>query len=121
MQWIDELERQAVREASLFRAQLLREDVARLRELVELVRTVPDAEGFRRAGHRLGWVARDARSEEIGPALERLFEAVREAQRTADAADEARARDAWVELTRVRLERLVGCLGTPVPKARSSD
>jgi hypothetical protein len=120
MHWIDELERQAAREESLFRAQLLREDVARLRKLVDLVRTVPDAEAFRRAGHRLGWAARDARIEEIGPALERLFEAVREAQGSAEAAAEARARDAWLELTRVRMERLVGCLATPVPKPASS-
>ena len=33
-----------------------------------------------------------------------------------DAAAQARVRDAWAELTRVRVERLVGCLSTPVPK-----
>jgi hypothetical protein len=27
-----------------------------------------------------------------------------------------RIRDAWLELHRVRMERLVGCLSTPVPR-----
>jgi hypothetical protein len=121
MHWIDELERQAAREVSLFRSQLLREDVIRLRKLVDLVGTAPDADAFHRAGHRLGWAARDARTEEIAPALEQLFQAVREACGSADADAEVRARDAWLELTRVRMERLVGCLSTPVPKPASSE
>jgi hypothetical protein len=32
------------------------------------------------------------------------------------AEQEARIRDTWLGLHRVRMERLVGCLSTPVPK-----
>ena len=117
MRLIDELEERATSEASLFRAQLMREDAGRLRKLAELVRATPDAETYRRAGRRLGWTAQDARTSELGEALERLLDAVRDAHATgADDAGQARIREAWVELTRVRMERLVGCLSTPVPK-----
>jgi hypothetical protein len=116
MRLIDELEQRAAAEPSLFRAQLMREDVVRLRRLDELARATPDVETYRRAGRRLGWTTQDARTGELGDALDRLLDAVRDAQGSADEAAEAGIRDAWIELTRVRMERLVGCLSTPVPK-----
>jgi hypothetical protein len=117
MTLIDELERRAAAESSLFKAQLLREDVVRLRRLYELARTLPDDETYRRAARRLGWTAQDARTGEVAVPLEALLDAVREARSAAspEAAD-ARIREAWSELTRVRIERLIGCLSTPVPK-----
>jgi len=117
MHLIDELEQRAAVEPSLFRAQLLREDVMRLRKLAELASSAPDVETYRRAARRLGWTAQDARTGEISEPLNRLLDAVREAQgQVADAAAEQRVREAWTELTRVRMERLIGCLSTPVPK-----
>jgi hypothetical protein len=114
---IDELTERIASETSLFRAQLMREDVARLAKLDALARAGTDDDAYRRAARRLGWTAQDARTGEIADALDRLLDAVRDA--AGDAAGEAaqaRIREAWLELTRARLERLVGCLSTPAPR-----
>ncbi len=116
MHLIDELEQRVAVEPSLFRAQLLREDIARLTRLDELARSAPDVETYKRLGRRLGWTAQDARTNELGEALDRLLDAVRDARASNGGDADTRIRDAWLELTRMRLERLVGCLSTPVPK-----
>ncbi len=118
MHLVDELEYRLAAEPSLFRAQLLREDIARLGKLDALARESADVEAYRDAGRRLGWTAQDARTGELREVLDRLLDAVHAAATgAADPADaEARLRAAWLELTRVRMERLVGCLSTPVPK-----
>lgn len=117
MRLTDELVRRLAAEPSLFRAQLLREDIARLRKLEELARTTPDAATYRRAGRRLGWTALDARTHELGEVLDQLLDAVRDALVDARGDDaEARVSNAWLELTRVRMERMIGCLSTPAPK-----
>ena len=109
MRIVAELERALEREESLFRAQLLREDIARLRKLEALMQSAPDGDAFKKAGMRLGWTQGDARTAEIAEPLARLLEAVY-------ARDEARITPAWNELHRVRMERLLGCLATPAPK-----
>ena len=113
----DTLERVAAEETSPFRAQLLREDVARLRKLEELARGAPDPAAFRRQGMRLGWTQGDLRTHELRAPLEALLDAVY-AYETGAAGEDAedRIEAAWRELHRARLERLVGCLSTPVPK-----
>lgn len=109
MQLLPQLERLLGAEESLFRKQLLREDIARLRKLQELAKSAPDRESFMKSGARLGWTQGDARTGEIREPLEALLRAIYER-------DEARIVEAWNELSRVRLERLIGCLSTPVPK-----
>ncbi|MCD6041314.1 MAG: hypothetical protein K0R40_917 [Burkholderiales bacterium] len=109
MQLIAHLELLVDNEESLFRAQLLREDIARLRKLQALARKAPDAETFKKSGMRIGWTQGDARTHELREPLERLLEAVY-ASREEDIVR------AWEALHRVRMERLVGCLSTPVPK-----
>ncbi len=109
MRLIDALGERLAAEKSFFRAQLLREDIARLEKLAALAGSTPDVDEYRRAGRRLGWTPMDARTSELGAALERLLDAMR-------AGDDARALEAWVEITRIRLERMVGCLSTPAPK-----
>ncbi|HTQ77979.1 MAG TPA: hypothetical protein VMI15_08135 [Burkholderiales bacterium] len=109
MRLIAELERRLEGEASLFRAQLLREDIARLRRLQQLARTASDAGAFMRAGMRVGWTPGDARTAELREALEPFLGAVY-------ARDEDGVVRAWNTLHRVRMERLLGCLSTPVPK-----
>lgn len=102
------------KEESLFRAQLLREDVARLRKLQELAKTAKDADAFIKSGMRIGWTQGDARTHELREPLERLLEAVYEFER--HSSREALIAEAWDALHRARMERLVGCLSTPVPK-----
>lgn len=128
MQLLDELRRRLDAESSLFRAQLLREDIARLTRLSELARSTDDYDAFRKAAMRLGWTQGDARTQELAAPLGGLLEAVyaycggrgaAEAaggEGTGDAAQEARIAAAWNELHRVRMERLVGCLSNPVPR-----
>jgi hypothetical protein len=109
MQLLHDLERLAATEQSLFRRQLLREDVARLRKLEALVVSSEDFTAFQKAGMRLGWTQGDARTSEIAAEVESLLKALY-------AGDEARIAAAWHELHRARMERLLGCLATPVPK-----
>ncbi len=109
MNLMQALERAAAAEESLFRRQLLREDVARLGNLEALRGSSPDLDAFKKAGMRLGWTQGDARTAEIREPLETLLAAVYEG-------DDSRITEAWNELHRVRMERLLGCLSTPAPK-----
>lgn len=114
MELIARLEALAGKEESLFRAQLLREDVARLKKLRELAGKSPDEQVFKKAGMRIGWTQGDARTHELREPLERLLAAVYAFEK--GAAPEAPIAEAWEALHRSRMEKLVGCLSTPVPK-----
>lgn len=117
MRLVEDLQRLIAQEPSLFLAQLLREDVTRFSRLAELARTANDLEAFKRAGRRVGWTQGDLRTGELGAPLDALLEAVFDCVKGGSgAAGEARVEAAWRELHRVRMERLVGCLATPVPK-----
>jgi len=112
-----ELEGRIAGEESPFRAQLLREDAARLRKLTQIARTASDAQAFAAAGRRLGWTQGDSRTAELAPVLDPFLEAVYACEREACGEEgERRVRAAWIELTRARVEKLVGCLSTPVPR-----
>ncbi len=116
MRLIDELERRLAAESSLFRAQLLREDIARLHKLDALARSTLDTEAYRKAAHRLGWTAQDARTSELREALDLLLESWRCALSGRSEELDARMLRAWQEMTRLRLENMVGCLSTRLPK-----
>jgi hypothetical protein len=117
MRLIEDLERRLKEEESLFRAQLLREDIARLKRLRELARSTGDLAALRKAVLRLGWTQGDARTQELRAQLEALVDAVHARETGAgDSGQEARIIEAWTALHQARMERLVGCLTTPVPK-----
>ena len=109
MRLIADLENLLKEEQSLFRGQLLREDIARLRKLQELVKVAPDIAAFKKSGMRIGWTQGDARTHELREPLERLLDAFY-------AGNEELVADAWQALHRARMEKLVGCLSTPVPR-----
>lgn len=109
MKLIAELEALIEREESLFRAQLLREEAGRLRRLGALKEASPDAASFVAAAMRAGWTPGDARTHELVEALTPFLQAVYEN-------DEAATVERWNALYRLRMERLLGCLSTPVPK-----
>jgi hypothetical protein len=113
---IDELERRIAAGPGLFRAQLMREDIARLGKLEALARATPEPEPYRRAGRKLGWTTLDARTGELGGVLDALLDAVREATLSPSTAADARTLEAWRALADLRMARLVGCLATPLPK-----
>jgi hypothetical protein len=109
MRLITELEHRLAGEQSLFQAQLLREDIARLKRLREMVAAAPDAAAFVKSGMRVGWTQGDARTAELREPLEAFLRAMH-------ASDDDLIAQAWETLHRVRMERLLGCLSTPVPK-----
>ena len=117
MRLIEELQQRAAIEASPFRAQMLREDIGRLLRLEEITRSDPDLDACRRAARRLGWTTLDARTDELAVPLNRLVNAVHRSQHAAEAGPcDSEIFDAWLELTRLRIERMVGCLSTRLPE-----
>ncbi len=114
---IELLQRLAANEDSLFRAQLLREDIARLQRLQQLARDCADLAAFTKAGMRIGWTQGDARTHELREPLEHLLALVYRSEREAGSAElERELETAWTALHQCRMERLVGCLATPTPK-----
>lgn len=119
MKLIEELEAARAIEESIFRAQLLKEDIARLKTLAELAETVDSPEGFLKHGLLIGWTPGDARTFELKPALVPFLTAFYAACKGA-ADGEARLDAAWQELDAFRMERLVGCLSrVPRPGDRN--
>jgi hypothetical protein len=117
MQLIATLEQTLVGETNMFRAQLLREDIVRLRKLDALARSELDADGYHKAARRLGWTVLDARTSQIGEPLDRLADVWRATLASGSSPDiENRLLACWRQMTRIRLETMVGCLATPVPK-----
>lgn len=120
MRLIEKLERRLNVEQSFFQTHLLREDIARITRMRELAHAATDAAAFSKAAYRLGWTAGDLRTHEIREPLTALANAVftyeRDANSARDAELESRIEQAWELLHRVRMERLVGCLTTPIPK-----
>ena len=117
MRLIRELERKLETEQSYFQTHLLREDIARLGRMCDLARDTADAIAFRKVVLRLGWTAGDLRTHEIREPLEMLADAMYGYAAGANNAEqEAHIEQAWLNLHRARMERLMGCLSTPAPK-----
>ena len=120
MRLIETLERRLNAEQSFFQTHLLREDIGRLTRMRELAHAAADATAFRNTVFRIGWTAGDLRTHEIREPLAVLADAVyayeHDASSTRDAEQETRIEQAWEILHRVRMERLLGCLSTPLPK-----
>lgn len=111
MDFIDELEALLKGEESMFRAQLLREDVARLRFLVELADRHGDREEYRRSGAYIGWTKGDMRTHELMPQLRLLLDAVYDWQRGGkEPASEQAVRAAWDAFHVERMRKLLHCL-----------
>lgn len=120
MRLIRELERKLETEQSYFQTHLLREDIARLARMRDLARDAADAVAFRKSVFRLNWTAGDLRTHEIREPLEMLADAIYSyAADASNTEQEARIEQAWLILHRARMERLMGCLSTPVPKPAS--
>ncbi len=117
MRLLQDLERRIAAEQSMFQAQLLREDVTRLRRLRLLAGASADRDAFAAAARRVGWTQGDQRTHELHSALDPFLDAVFDYERgVRDEAIEDRIAAAWADLTRLRLERLVGCLSNPPPR-----
>jgi hypothetical protein len=105
-------------EESYFRAQLLREDVARLERLRELAAVAPNLEAFKKEGRMIGWTPGDTRTWELQATLDPLLEAFYAGATCGVTADaDGRLLAAWRAFDAQRMEQLVGCLSR-VPQPR---
>ncbi len=106
-----ELEQRVESEESLFRAQLLREDIARLRRLEAMAREHADLESFAKDGLYIGWTQGDFRTHELVEPIQALLAAFHayETGGRSGAQDQA-LRAAWEAFDRQRMEKLLGCL-----------
>ncbi len=111
MHLLAELEQRRDAEESVFRAQLLREDIARLRRLESMAREHDDLKGFAKAGLYIGWTQGDFRTHEIKEPIEALLAALYayETGGRSDERDQA-LRAAWADFDQARMEKLLGCL-----------
>ena len=104
MQLITDLEAMLAAEESVFRSQLLREDIARLRKLQDLAAECQDVEAFTAAGSRIGWTQRDMMTHLVSEALAAFLGAVYDKQ------TDAEIEIAWRHLCQERNEKLIKCL-----------
>ena len=111
MRILDNLREKLEVEDSMFRAQLMREDIARLQRLFELAQESSDCAAFQRAGLYIGWTQNDALTHRIKEPLERLLSVfyARVVDPGGEVHEEALDR-AWQELEQARLQRLIKCL-----------
>ena len=110
MRLIEEMEDRLQSEDSMFRAQLLREDIDRLRRLESLARDHEAVEAFAGEGLAIGWTRGNLRTQEVEEPLRALFAAVHAYERGGRTEGQHRAvRCAWDAFDRLRLAKLVGC------------
>lgn len=105
MRLIEAIELRIAAEESLFRRQLMKEDVARLRKLVDLKTAAKSRDDFMRDGRHVGWTQGDFRTHEVESTLVPFLEAVFDG-------DEAAIERLWGPFEADRLEKLTGCLST---------
>ena len=111
MELLDDLKARLDGEDSMFRAQLIREDIARLERLIALAGECSDYAAFQRAGLYIGWTQNDLLTHRIQEPLERLLAALyAQLSGAIDQDGEEALRIAWRELETARLERLIKCL-----------
>jgi hypothetical protein len=111
MDLLDRLERALTELESYFRAQLLREDVARLKRLQELVGKAATEDVFLRDGLVIDWTPAGLRNGELKATLEPVLRAFFAAARAAPgAAADAELLRAWHAFDAQRMDLLVGCL-----------
>ena len=108
MQIRKELQAQLEREDSMFRAQLMREDVARLDKLLALADDSQDLAAFKKAGTYIGWTQNDMMTHVMAEPLSDLLEAIYAWRK--DEGDETAINAAWLNFCRERNEKLIKCL-----------
>ena len=95
----------------MFRAQLMREDIARLEKLQSLAKGSSDIAEFRKNGTYIGWTQNDMMTHQLSEPLAKLLDSVYEFQTYGpDTQRDKAVRDAWIELCVVRNKVLFKCL-----------
>ncbi|MGI9464996.1 MAG: hypothetical protein ACR2OM_13700 [Aestuariivirgaceae bacterium] len=108
MQILNDLKSQLALEQSMFRAQLMREDIARLEKLLVLAGTSADLAAFKKAGTYIGWTQNDMMTHRVAEPLGTLLDAIFDY--SADQARDEAVSTAWLEFCKMRNEKLIKCL-----------
>ena len=111
MKILDNLRAQQAHEDSMFRAQLLREDIARLERLIDMAKTSANLAEFERTGLSVGWTQNDMMTHQLKPPLVRLLAAIY--VHTVEGPSNTRETElakAWQDFAHTRLQKLVRCL-----------
>ena len=116
MRLLDTLQRLVAEEESPFRAQLAREDVARLRQLQELARSAPDLAALKQRGIVLAGPRETRAPRSCARRSKHWWTPSMPAKPGRATAGRRRASRSLDRAPSARMERLVGCLTTPVPK-----
>ncbi len=111
MQLVDKMRQRLEGEDSPFRAQLIKEDIARLTKLQAMALEHDDLESFCKAGLYIGWTRDDFRTHDLKDQLDVLLGSIYARQREgATPSSEKAVIDAWVSFNTARMEKLVHCL-----------
>ena len=108
MQICDELQSRLQSEGSMFRAQLMREDIARLEKLVALADDSQDLAAFKKAGTYIGWTQNDMMTHILSESLGGLLDAIYAWRK--NGGEEAAINAAWINFCAERNEKLIKCL-----------
>jgi hypothetical protein len=111
LQILDELRFHLEHEQSIFRAQLMREDIARLEKLAALADQSEDIAAFKKSGTYIGWTQNDMMTHQVAEPLGDLLEAIFAyyTEGAGEALDQS-VRTAWFEFCKMRNEKLIKCL-----------
>lgn len=119
MRLIETLEASIAGDDSPFRAQLMREDVTRIKELSEAAKDLNSEQALQHTAMQLNWTASQARTDElateIGALSQAIFEHVSAGESVTDQQESA-VEQCWLRLHHQRLATMTGCLSTPLPK-----
>lgn len=110
MQVLDHLRDIAQNDASIFRRQLAKEDIARLERLGELAEATDDLESFRKDGLYIGWTQNDMRTHDLQVSIQALLDAYFAWNGSPTPETEEAVVSAWEAFHRDRLNKLIHCL-----------
>ncbi len=111
MDLIDLLNHSMTATQSMFQRQLLKEDIRRLKKIMELADKLDNKTEFLKEGTYIGWTKDDMRTGEIKEPLEALLSKIFDAQKQNFPPDlESEIREAWIRFSRIRIEKLIHCL-----------
>jgi|GEM_PF-1991493 len=119
MRLIETLEASIAGDDSPFRAQLMREDITRINELREAAKELGSANALRNVAIQSNWTATQARTDELACEVHALSDAIFElvsANEQSTDQQESAVEQCWLKLHHQRLETMIGCLATPLPK-----
>jgi hypothetical protein len=119
MRLIETLQASIAGDDSPFRAQLMREDITRINELREAASELSSTDALRNVAIKLSWTATEARTNELAAHVHALSDAIFDHVSAAEQAtdqQESAVEQCWLQLHHQRLETMIGCLSTPLPK-----